>query len=182
MSKTWRAALAAAAAWALLCGAAQQAECQTSATNGLWQERSVVDSLSGKTIVAVTLDPTKDTDNEFQQTGIIIRCKPDLTVDVELEWDQKMTSDASMDNFEIAYRIGDGDVQTESWALSSDNESLFYVGNAVAFILRLEASHAFVARVNPKGMNPISATYDTTGLRQAVAPVLKACGFAPSPS
>jgi hypothetical protein len=182
MGKTWTSARGALSVLALLWGGACPSYCQTSATTGLWQKGSFVDSLSGKTVVYVTLDPTSDTDNEFQQTGIIIRCKADQTVDFQLQWDQKMTADASLDTYSVNYRIGNGAVQSETWNLSTDNASVFYIGNVAAFILHLQTSNAFVAQVTPTGMNPITATYDMTGMGPAVAPVLQACGFNQTPS
>jgi len=154
------------------------AKAQTSATTGLWQDNSYTDTLSGKKVISIAIDPTSDTDNEFNATGIVIRCMPPHnTVDLQVMWDQKMTTDPSFDTYELDYRIGNNDVQSENWDLSTDNQSLFYPDNVLNFIQQLESSSVFVAQVTPAGMNPISATYDTAGLSIAVLPVLKACGF-----
>lgn len=141
-----------------------------------WQDGSMTDALTGKKITAIVLDPTSDTDNEFNQTGIIISCKDDKLA-FEVNWDQKMTSDPNLDTYELDYRSGNNDVQTGRWNLTTDNQGFIYPGNAYDFIQNLEGQSVFVAQVIPTGMAAINATYDLTGLNVAVVPVLTSCGY-----
>jgi type VI secretion system protein VasI len=82
----------------------------------------------------------------------------------------------------VEYRIGNNDVQSETWQLSTDNTTVFYSGNVMNFLNALETSTVFVAQVTPVGMDAINATYDTAGLSAAALPVLRACGFDQTPS
>ncbi len=148
-----------------------------SSNSGSWQLDTHQDALSGQTITVIGLVPTSDTDNDFDSTSIYIRCAQDKTLDFQVDWDQKMTTDSSTTSFEVDYRIGQNGIQSGNWPMSNDAEGLFYPDNVMTFLQQLESSNSFVAQVTPVGMEPISATYDTTGLSQAVIPVLKACGY-----
>jgi hypothetical protein len=170
-----RLCITALSVWACIFFLRDSEAAQTS-TNGLWQSASPTDQLSGKKVVLIALDPISDTDNEFSQSGIIIACKPDGTIQFQLNWDKKISAPPNTES-EVDYRVGHGEVQSETWDLTTDFMANLYRGNVVNFINQLETSSIFVAQVTPLGMKALTATFDTTGLSHAVVPVLKACGF-----
>jgi type VI secretion system protein VasI len=160
----------------LLFGLGRTAHAQTSSATGLWQDSSYIDNLTGKKVVETERAPTSDTDNDVERTRMIIRCGPDGTSNLVLTWDQRMENDTSAGTVRIDYRIGGIGVQSENWLLSTDDLALFYPYDIVPEIGEFETSNVLVARIFPTGMDEITATYDTTGLNNAVEPVLKACG------
>jgi hypothetical protein len=177
MSKPWLSLRSALFILALLSGMTHLANAGTASATGLWQEKSKLDSLTGKKYLEVYEAPTDNTDGDFTWTRIIIRCDPDQTLDFILMWDQQMTQDASSGTVHVDYRIGHEDIRSETWVLATNGWSLFYGGNVAAFISHLETSNDFVARIYPTGMDVMTATYDTTGLTKAVEPLMKSCGF-----
>jgi type VI secretion system protein VasI len=146
--------------------------------NGLWQSKNIPDALSGTVSTVIELVPTSDTDNDFDNTAIYISCDGSSdSLRVQIEWDQVLNTDSNVPGNEsqIQYRIGDNPIQTEDWSLSNDNETMFYQGVAFNLIQELESSNTFIAQVTPFSSNPISATYNTSGLNSAIGPVLQAC-------
>lgn len=146
-----------------------------SSSTGMWQDASYTDDLSGKYVTVIKLLPTSNSDNDIDDSTMYIRCK-DNNLDLQVDWDQKMTTDSSVQTFELDYRIGQS-VQSGNWELSTDNEGLFYPGNVVGFINQLVTSDIFIAQVTPDDGNNITSDFDTTGLINAVQPVLQACGY-----
>ena len=142
-----------------------------------WQDESSTDPLSGKPIQMILLSPSSDTDNDFSSTALMVRCKDDH-LGVLVAWDEKLTTDPTVYTYDLDYRIGDGPVQSANWGINTDNQTLMINDNdAHDFVEALENQSQFVAQVTPTGDDPITATYDTTGLADAVAPVLQACGY-----
>jgi hypothetical protein len=142
-----------------------------------WQDESYTDTLSGKPVQNIVLNPSADTDNNFSSTFLMVRCKDDH-LKVIVAWDEKLTTDDTVVNYTLNYRIGDGPVQSANWGIATDNQTLIITDDdAHDFVEALENQSQFVAQVTPTGDDPITATYDTTGLADAVAPVLQACGY-----
>ena len=72
-------------------------------------------------------------------------------------------------------RLGNGEVKTQQWPLSTDKKATFYPRDDAAFLEQLLTSNSFVAQTTPYGESPITAVFDLTGLTAAVKPLREVC-------
>lgn len=75
---------------------------------------------------------------------------------------------------EVTYRIDDRSVQTKLFSESEDNRSmgLWDPTDVVPFIKSLLGSQQIVAKIKPYSDEPFTATFQTAGLSDAIAPLI----------
>ena len=80
---------------------------------------------------------------------------------------------------EVTYRIDDRSVQTKLFSESEDNRSmgLWDPTDVVPFIKSLLGSQQIVAMIKPYSDKPFTATFQSAGLSDAIAPLISACDW-----
>ena len=78
---------------------------------------------------------------------------------------------------EIIYRIDDASAQRARWNISSTHQSagLWNGGTAIPFLQQLLGKSRLVLRVQPDSGSLVTATFDLTGVDDAIQAVRDAC-------
>lgn len=170
---------------AVLDGDLQRLECydQIARTNGLMGEQSqpVPKSNIGKWDVRSTVNPVDDSKTVIlgltadtgqsrwgKSVSLVIRCQSNST-ELYINWNDYLGSDAY-----VLTRIGNSKATTSSWSLSTDKKATFR-DKPIPFIKRMMESDSFVAQVTPYNESPVTAIFDTSGLKESISPLRETC-------
>jgi type VI secretion system VasI family protein len=85
---------------------------------------------------------------------------------------------ASANGVKVQYRVGDAAPATEQWISSQDNRAfgLWKSKLAISLIRKLEGAEEFYIR-GDGNLGTSEALFKLSGVREAVAPVRKTCGW-----
>lgn len=154
------------------------------------QRASTSANTSGRRASASSSSYWRTLSNEYNNVGIytidpidsdyrlIIRFK-----DRDLEFYVVWRTEVSYSGTTIVnYQIDNGPTWRQSWSMSTDNEATFMPSHDIAETIRaLFDAREFTVRVYPFGGNPLTASFQVSGFREAVRPVLDAWQRAGSP-
>jgi len=102
---------------------------------------------------------------------LVIRCKSNVT-DLYIVWHEDFDN-----NTEITTRVGDAEAITSDWLLSTDVKASFYPDNPVPFINDMEKSSQFIAKGTPYRKSPVTAIFNTEGLKDAIKSLQEKCDW-----
>lgn len=139
---------------------------------GKWKIRDSRNPLDDTRTVALILDSDTGKPRFGDDISLVLRCKSKKT-QIYINWSDFLGTDSA----QVTYRIGSDKATVSDWGLSSDNKASFYPGEPVAFINALLRQNILVAQVTPYSESPLTATFDLTGLANAVKPLREACGW-----
>jgi len=153
-------------------GLAPRAETVERPAVGAWRVRKDVDPLTDNPIYFATLFADTGKGRYGGPITLTVRCKNSLT-ELYVGWGSYLGSDDT----EVVYRIDKEKPIRADWSNSTDNKATFFPGSPVATLKRLVDSTSFVASVTPYNENPITATFDTSGAKEALADLRSGCGW-----
>ncbi len=79
-------------------------------------------------------------------------------------------------DYPVSVQVGDGPVESETWSVTP-NRMLLAAPAPRRFLEEAESADRALLRVPLPGEGAITATFDVRGLREAVAPVRRACSW-----
>lgn len=153
-------------------GLAPRAEIVASPTVGAWRVRKDVDPLTDNPIYFATLFADTGKSRYGRPITLTVRCKNSLT-ELYVGWGSYLGSDDT----EVVYRIDKERPIQANWSNSTDNKTTFFPGSPVETLKRLVDSTSFVASATPYNENPITATFNTLGAKEALAELRNGCGW-----
>ncbi|HCE2406273.1 type VI secretion system-associated protein TagO [Vibrio parahaemolyticus] len=136
--------------------------------NGKWNVRSTINPVDDSKTVTLSLFSDSGQGKWGDRVYLIIRCKSDTT-DLYINWNDYLGSEAH-----VLTRIGSAKASTAYWLLSTDKKATFK-NKPISFIKKMMESNKMVAQVTPYNENPVTAVFDTTGLKSAIAPLRATC-------
>ena len=144
---------------------------QSKSDKGNWRvevETSPIDD--SKTVVVSTPSTEKiKARYGFVEPILFLRCK-EGELNMYIHWGTFIgTQDAY-----LTLRFGTEEAYDEAWSTSTSRKATF-APNPAAKIRGLERVEKFLARVTPYGENPVLASFDTTGLKEASAQLKEVC-------
>lgn len=101
---------------------------------------------------------------------LVLRCMGTET-SVSIDWQNYVGENG----VPVTLRADDSGGVRKLWQVSVNGSQTAYPGNAVALIRGWRGVHALHAQLNPYGGYPMAATFDLTGLEQALAPLQATC-------
>lgn len=101
---------------------------------------------------------------------LVLRCR-DTETSVAIEWQNYIGSNS----VPVTLRLDRHGGAQQLWQASPNGSGTGYPGNAIGLIRRLSAGGTLDARVSPYGGYAIDATFDLTGITDALVPLRKAC-------
>lgn len=140
-----------------------------SGSEGRWLRQSKKDPLDDTETVTIMLVAESGTNRRGTAPTLFIRCKSGK-VEVWINWSDYLGRSAY-----VTYRLGTATPEMREWDLSNTSSATFYPKNTIDFINQLAATDKFAAKITPYNENPVTATFELTGLTEAVAPVKAAC-------
>lgn len=100
-------------------------------------------------------------------------CTSDVT-SLEVDWGIEMGPDAA----DATLRLDDGDAVPQPFAAGADGRTqILAPGSAAIPVLRQMLGHDRLALSADGESGPVEASFDITGLDQAIAPLRRACGW-----
>lgn len=75
------------------------------------------------------------------------------------------------DSTVVTLRLGQSAAKQEKWSLSTDGKAIFCPTDDRAFVDQLLQNDRLVIRITPFGESPVTATFDLTGLSEAIQPM-----------
>lgn len=131
-----------------------------------------------KTVLAV-LVATEGRSKYGKPIELFVRCQSNL-IEVFISWGQYLGDDTShrARQKDVTMRVGDEEAFQRRWGVSTDGTATFYP-QAIQLLKNSVAANKLVFRLLPYGSVPLTATFDTTGMAEALRPVMETCGYPP---
>jgi len=131
-----------------------------------------------KTVTAILV--ASEGESRFDgPVGLVVRCKSNAT-EMYANWHEYMGDD-SRDVYDewkrVTVRVGDAPAQEQRWDLSTDKQATFTRGSPIPLLKQMLPADRLVLQSTPYNENPITAVFDLTGIREALAPVAETCGW-----
>lgn len=106
----------------------------------------------------------------------IARCKSNST-EAYIVWDDYLGNDGDIyDNYKVmTVRIGSQPAEKQRWTISTDSKATFAPEWSGALLKRMAGETSFLAQVTPYNESPVTAIFDTTGMKSALQPLADLC-------
>lgn len=144
--------------------------------NSKWQkytDTNPIDDTKTVNLVNVSFDATSKWGDPIR---LILRCQSNQ-IDAFIQWEDYL----GLDNTSVTYRIGTAPAKTDTWIISTNNQSTFFARQEnlnrqfVESLLNSDNGQ-FVAQVTPYSENPQVATFDIKGLNFFIDDLFEPCG------
>lgn len=152
-------------------GLVQTSETKPAAGKGKWIVNTKTNPVDDSRTVTLIL--TADEGKSSWRTAItlVIRCMSNKT-ELYISWNDYLGGEAT-----VLTRVGQAKADQERWSLSTDSKATFYSGNTIGFVRQIMGADRLVAQVTPYNESPVTAVFDTRGLKNAIEPLQETCGW-----
>ncbi|MDD9869058.1 MAG: type VI secretion system-associated protein TagO [Gammaproteobacteria bacterium] len=99
-----------------------------------------------------------------------IRCSENKT-SVFLNWGLYL----GLEKTKMLSRFDKEKATVSSWSISTNNEAVFVRGSDIEFAKKIMKHQKLLVKVTPFGENSVMATFDISGLSEAIKPLREAC-------
>jgi type VI secretion system protein VasI len=108
----------------------------------------------------------------------VARCQSKKT-EAYIIWGEYLGNDGDIDEDYkvVTVRVGSKSAKQERWGTSTDSEATFAPDWAGDLLKEMAGANKLVVQVTPYDENPITAVFDTTGMKAALAPLMDVCGW-----
>lgn len=138
---------------------------------GKWQVDIKINPIDDSKTVVLYLVADSGKSSWRKNIVLVARCMSNKT-DLYINWNDYLGSDSAR----VLSRIGTEKAVTENWIISTDKKSTFR-SQPISFLKRMENSNKFIAQVTPYNDSPNTATFNTTGLSDALKPLRSECNW-----
>lgn len=146
---------------------------------GHWIVSTDTNPVDDSKTVTASLLSSEGVSSMGSAVGLVIRCQSNST-DVFANWGDYLGDDSNdvYDDWKyVTVRVGKSPARDERWAISTDSTGTFAPGSNVEFAKQLVGTDQLVLQTTPYNENPVTAVFKLDKIRNAVAPVAKACGW-----
>lgn len=144
---------------------------------GKWQVSRTTNPIDDTETVTLFLQADSGTGTYGDAVGFVARCKSNST-DAYISWNAFLGDDSGdvySDWKRVTIRVGDQPAAVQRWGISTDNEATFAPDWAGDLLKQMVKTNKMVAQVTPYSESPITAVFDTGGMRQAMKPLTEVC-------
>ena len=138
---------------------------------GNWDVETTINPIDDSKTVALTLYSDEGVNNLGQPIYLVVRCQVQET-ELYIGWRRFL----GLWSKSVLIRLGDGKAKKQQWQISSDKLHTFK-SNPKRFIEELLEHDTFVAQITPYSSNPITASFNISGLENALKPLREVCGW-----
>jgi type VI secretion system protein VasI len=146
----------------------RQVQPTTIAGKGKWKVSVDVNPIDDSKTVTLVLDADSGKNRWGTPVFLVARCKSNTT-DLYIGWNDYLGSEA-----DVLTRVGDNKAVTQRWSMSTDKKASFH-RKPIPFIKEMLTSPKLVAQVTPYNESPVTAIFNTTGLKNAIKPLRETC-------
>jgi len=147
---------------------------ETTKSKGKWilnKKKSPIDDSLNVTLFVEANEPITDKYHKEQTPTLILRCSENTT-NALINWGVFLGSDYT----DVLIRLDKSKAKTSFWSISTNHEAIFAIKN-ISFIKKLMKHDKLLTQITPYGENPVMSTFDIQGLKEAIKPLRKACGW-----
>jgi len=101
---------------------------------------------------------------------LIARCQSNET-DLFIAWNDYLGSEA-----DVLSRVGEAKAVTRRWSISTDHKATFHP-RPITFLKSMMEADKLVAQVTPYNESPVTAVFNTSGLKNAIKPLRETCNW-----
>lgn len=143
-----------------------------SKNTGKWMLQSSNSQIDDSTNVylSVLSDEEITSGNDLVRPELFIRCAENKTR-VFIKWHLYL----GLESTTMLTRLDSDKAETTTWSISTDNKAVFSKDNNVTYTKLLIGRNRLLAQITPYSRNPVIATFSIGGLKNAIAPLSKAC-------
>lgn len=148
---------------------------ETSTGNGKWEVRKEQSQIDDSTNVWVSLGAENSVYSSYKVAlpKLYIRCNENKTTLFITYGDLFLGSDS----IDVLTRFDKKKATTNVWIMSTDHSAIFVRGHNITFIKKLMKHDKLLVQLTPYGDSPIMTTFDIRGLKEAIKPLRKNCGW-----
>lgn len=146
------------------------------ADNGKWvvsRDRNPIDDTE---TVTLTLVADEGQSRFAESIFFVARCKSNQT-EAYIVWNDYIGSDFDGRGQPVTIRVGSEPADNQRWSVSTDGQATFAPEWAGTLLKRMVQSEQFVAQTTPYNESPRTAVFDTSGLRNALVPLMEVCDW-----
>lgn len=149
------------------------------ADTGKWDVRRSVNPIDDSARVILSLTADQGTSRWGDEITFIARCQSNST-EAYIIWHDYLGDDSRSiynDYKNVTVRIGAATAEVQQWGLSTDNIATFAPSWAGSLLKRMAQSNSLIVQVTPYNESPVTAIFDTTGMQNALIPLMEECGW-----
>lgn len=148
-------------------------------STGKWRVSEDSNPLDDTKTVMLMLDAEEGSSRYGDRVAFVARCRSNVT-EAYIVWGDYLGNDSRSvysDWKLVTIRIGDAPAEEQRWGLSTDSKATFSPDWAGTLLKSMATTDKFVARTVPYNESPVTAVFDTTGLAEALSPLMETCGW-----
>lgn len=138
---------------------------------GKWLVEVDTNPIDDSKKITMTLEADKGMSRFGKPIALAVRCESNTT-DFYIIWHDYLGSR----NPQVLTRIGQEKAKTSNWSLSTDNQVTFR-NKPIKFLHEMMSADQLIAQVTPYNESPVTAIFDTTGMKNAIQPLRDTCGW-----
>ena len=146
---------------------------------GDWTSSQTTNPIDDSQTVVLSLQAEEGASRRGQPVVFVARCKSNAT-EAYIIWNDYLGDDSSdvYDEWKyVTIRVGEGEAIQQRWSVSTDKKATFAPAWAGNLLKEMMTATSIVAQTTPYGENPVTATFDTTGMSTALAPLASTCNW-----
>jgi type VI secretion system VasI family protein len=137
---------------------------------GSWRVSDETNPIDDSRTVTLILEATSGKSKWNKNVFLVARCKSNTT-NLYIGWNDYLGSEAY-----VLTRIGNNKAVTSEWSLSTDSQATFHT-EPIPFLKNMLGANKLIAQITPYNENPVTAIFDTSGLKNALKPLRETCNW-----
>lgn len=137
---------------------------------GNWMILDEINPIDDSRTVTLILEATSGKSKWNKNIFLAARCKSNTT-NFYIGWNDYLGSEAY-----VLTRIGNKKAVTSEWSLSTDKKATFHT-KPIHFLKNMSKADKLIAQITPYNESPVTATFDTSGLNNALKPLRETCNW-----
>lgn len=103
---------------------------------------------------------------------LYIACRENKT-ELFIDWDVYL----GLNQTTMIHRIDKQKAINREWSISTNTKAVFYDGNVIDFIRKLQNGNQLFAQITPYSESPVSTTFNLKGLSEVIKPLQESCNW-----
>ncbi|EID0034502.1 hypothetical protein LA064_004677 [Vibrio alginolyticus] len=150
----------------------EKADTKITTGTGKWrvsEEKSPIDD-SVNVYLSVLANETVLSGYKKVKPSLYVRCAENKT-SIFIDWGLYL----GLDETRLLTRFDKEKAKTSTWSISTDNKAIFVRGSDIKYAKKLMQHEQLLTQITPYSESPVMATFDVSGLSEAIKPLRKAC-------
>lgn len=138
--------------------------------HGKWVVDAKTNPIDDSKTVTLLLTADEGSSRWGKPVVLVARCQSNAT-DLFIAWNDYLGSEA-----DVLSRVGEAKAVTRRWSVSTDHKATFHP-SPITFLKSMMEADKLVAQVTPYNESPVTAVFNTSGLKNAIKPLRETCNW-----